>query len=55
MKKSKIYEPLARYYYRPEFDRCIECGAPLKRSHTAWQKTIISLQGVARVYNQGDE
>jgi hypothetical protein len=52
MKTSKNYDHLPIYYYRPEFDRCLDCGAPLKRSHTAWQKTIISLQGTARVYNQ---
>lgn len=52
MKTAKIYQELPKIYYRPEFDLCLECGAPLKRSHTAWQKTIISLEGTARVYNQ---
>jgi len=52
MKTRKSYEDLPRYYYRPEFDRCIDCGGPLKRSHTAWHKVIASLVGTAEVYNQ---
>lgn len=52
MKTSKHYEELPRYYFRPELDRCIDCGTPLKRSHTAWHKVIASLEGMAEVYNQ---
>jgi hypothetical protein len=52
MKTSKHYEDLPRYYFRPELDRCIDCGTPLKRSHTAWHKVIASLEGTAEVYNQ---
>ncbi len=47
-----MYQNLRTLYYRPEFDLCLECGAPLKRSHTAWRKTITTLQGTARVFNQ---
>jgi len=52
MKTSKVYQNLQTSYYRPEFDLCLDCGAPLKRSHTAWQKTITTLQGTVRVFNQ---
>jgi len=52
MKTSKNYTDLPRYYFRPEFDRCLDCGAPLKRSHTAWHKVIAGLEETAEVYNQ---
>ncbi len=52
MKTKKVYLQLPNLYYRPEFERCPDCAAPLIRSHTAWRKTIISLKGSARVYNQ---
>ena len=52
MKTSKVYQNLPTIYYRPEFDLCLDCGAPLKRSHTAWRKTIATLQGTAKVFNQ---
>ena len=52
MKTSKVYQNLKSLYYRPEFDSCLDCGAPLKRSHTAWRKTITTLQGTAKIFNQ---
>lgn len=52
VKVRKTYTDLPCYYYRPELDRCIECGAPLQRSHTAWHKVITTLTGTAEVYNQ---
>ena len=52
MKVRKTYPDLRCYYYRPELDRCIDCGAPLQRSHTAWHKVITTLTGTAEVYNQ---
>lgn len=52
MKVRKTYPDLPRYYYRPELDRCIDCGALLQRSHTAWHKVITTLTGTAEVYNQ---
>jgi hypothetical protein len=52
MKTSKAYSDLARYYYRPELTTCLACGSSLKRSHTAWEKTISSLSGTAHIYNQ---
>lgn len=52
MKTRKQYEELPRYYYRPELSVCLACGARLRRSHTAWQKTVTTLQGRGRVYNQ---
>ena len=52
MKTRKAFTNLPRYYYRPEFEQCIECGAPLKRSHTAWHKTVIGLEETAIVFNQ---
>lgn len=53
MKTSKSYSDLSRYYYRPELEGCLDCGGPLKRSHTVWHKVIASLKGTAEVYNQG--
>ena len=52
MKTRKAFTNLPTYYYRPEFEQCIECGAPLKRSHTAWHKTVIGLEETAIVFNQ---
>jgi hypothetical protein len=52
VKVRKTYTDLPRYYYRAELDRCIDCGAPLQRSHTAWHKVITTLTGTAEVYNQ---
>lgn len=52
MKISKVYHNLPKQYYRPEFDLCLDCGAPLKRSHTAWSKTITTLDSTARIFNQ---
>jgi hypothetical protein len=52
MKTSKNYENLPTYYYRPEMKACLMCGSLLKRSHTAWQKTVTTLTGSGRVYNQ---
>ncbi len=53
MKTSKTYTELPRYYFRPELEGCLDCGGPLKRSHTAWHKVIASRKGTAEVYNQG--
>ena len=39
-------------FKRPEFDHCLACGSALERSHTAWNKTIIRLDGTVRVFNQ---
>ena len=50
--RKKRLPTCQRYYYRPEFEQCIECGAPLKRSHTAWHKTVIGLEETAIVFNQ---
>ena len=52
MKTRKAFTNLPTHYYRPEFEQCIECGAPLKRSHTAWHKTVIGLEETAIVFNQ---
>lgn len=52
MKTRKVYEQLSNLYYRPEFEQCENCGGPLIRSHTAWRKTITSIKGSAKVYNQ---
>ena len=51
MKTSKSFSTLVNRYFRPEIDRCLDCGSPLERSHIAWRKTIISLDGTYRVFN----
>jgi len=52
MKTTKEFEKVEKQYYRPEFEVCQECGSKLRRSHTAWRKTIIGLSEVREVYNQ---
>ena len=52
MKTKKEFPEVPKRYYRPEFDHCLVCGARLKRSHTAWNKTIVRLDGTVRVFNQ---
>jgi len=52
MKTRKVYNQLPNLYYRPEFEQCPNCGAPLTRSHTAWRKIITGMKGSAKVYNQ---
>ncbi len=52
MKTRKVHNQLPNLYYRPEFEQCPNCGAPLTRSHTAWRKTITGMNGSARIYNQ---
>ena len=52
MKRSKEYQAIKTVYYGPEIETCLECGSRLKRSHTGWRKTINSLKGVSKVYNQ---
>ena len=52
MKTRKEFEKTEKQYYRPEFEVCQECGSKLRRSHTAWSKTIIGLSEVREVYNQ---
>jgi hypothetical protein len=52
MKTTKEFSNVPNRYYRPEFDHCLACGSALERSHTAWNKTIIRLDGTVRVFNQ---
>ena len=52
MKTTKEFSKVPNRYYHPEFGHCLGCGSALKRSHTAWRKTIISLDGTVRVFNQ---
>ena len=43
MKISKDYSNVPTVYYKPEIDKCLECGEKLERSHRVWSKYIIQL------------
>lgn len=49
MKTAKDYSRAEKQIYRPENKTCPNCGAELKRSHTAWRKNIITLRGTLQV------
>lgn len=41
-----------KVYFRPEFRQCPHCECKLRRSHTAWEKKIVTLkQGVIHAWN----
>ncbi len=41
-----------KVYFRPEFRHCPHCESKLRRSHTAWEKKIVTLkQGVMHAWN----
>jgi len=53
MKIAKEYSNVPSVYYRPEIDKCLECGERLKRSHRVWGKYIIQLTGTIYAASMG--
>ncbi len=53
MKTAKRYNNVPVVYYRPEIDKCLECGGKLKRSHRVWNKYIVQLTGTTYVVSVG--
>jgi len=49
MKTAKDYSQSKQLYYKPENKYCPHCNTPLKRSHTAWRKHIITLRATLHV------
>ena len=49
MKTAKDYSQAEKQYYKPEIKHCPHCNTPLKRSHTAWRKHIITLRKTLHV------
>lgn len=46
MKIAKEYNNVPVIYYKPEIQKCLECGSVLKRSHRVWNKYIIQFTGI---------
>jgi len=40
-----------KVYFRPELKNCPHCGVKLKRSHTAWNKKVSTLDGVIHAWS----
>ena len=53
MKISKDYSNVPAVYYKPEIEKCLECGEKLERSHRVWNKYIIQLTGTIYVVSMG--
>lgn len=53
MKKEKNYKDVPTIYYKPEIEKCLECGRELKRSHRVWDKYIIQLSGIIYAISMG--
>lgn len=53
MKISKDYSNVPTVYYRPEIEKCLECGGKLERSHRVWSKYIIQLTRTIYVVSMG--
>lgn len=53
MKFAKEYSNVPSVYYKPEIDKCLECGKKLKRSHRLWGKYIIQLTGTIYAASMG--
>jgi hypothetical protein len=52
MRKPKDNRRVPKRYYRPEVRLCPECGTPLARLYTLWDKFIVTLAGRRHVFNQ---
>jgi hypothetical protein len=46
VKTAKDYSGAKTVYFKPEIKLCPHCNAPLKRSHVAWQKHILTLKTI---------
>src|SRR4030065_2726040 len=53
MKIAKDYSNVPVVDYKPEVDKCLECGKKLERSHRVWSKYIIQLTGTIYAVSMG--
>jgi len=53
MRKAKDNTGVPFRYFRPDFQRCPKCGAPLKRRATVQDKVLITLEGRFRLISRG--
>src|SRR5208337_2139092 len=49
MKTAKDYSGAKTLCFKPEIKLCPNCNKPLKRSHIAWRKYIITLNSIYHV------
>jgi hypothetical protein len=40
-----------KVYFRPEFQTCPQCETKLRRTHTAWEKKIVTTNGIIHVWS----
>ncbi|SFF31346.1 hypothetical protein SAMN04487969_12513 [Paenibacillus algorifonticola] len=40
-----------RVYFRPEFKNCPHCESKLRRTHTAWEKKIVTRDGIIHAWS----
>jgi len=48
---ARDYSGAVSLTFRPEIPSCTSCGSPLRRSHNAWRKYILAMNGTYRVTN----
>jgi Transposase, Mutator family len=53
MRKAKDNSGVPFRYFRPDFQYCPNCGAPLKRRATVQDKVLITLEGRFRLISRG--
>ena len=53
MKKAVTYEKVIKRFYRPEIQKCQECGSSLKRALTVTERTVVTLSGVIQLIHGG--
>jgi hypothetical protein len=52
MRKAKNNRRVPKRYFRPEATHCPQCGTPLSRLYTLWDKIIVTLEGRIHVFSQ---
>ncbi len=52
MRKAKNNRRVPKHYFRPEATQCPQCGTPLSRLYTLWDKIIVTMEGRIHVFNQ---
>jgi len=53
MRKAKDNSGVPCRYFRPDFQRCPKCDAPLKRRATVQDKVLVTLEGRFRLISRG--
>jgi hypothetical protein len=49
MKTAKDYSKAKQVYFSPEIKLCPSCQQPLKRSHIAWRKNVLTLKETLKI------